>query len=73
VVLNKVGGSSIQNSPQATVEQIAGDCHPALALVRLRAGPSPLLARLTQRAAAELQLAVGQVVWLQIKAVALVG
>jgi ABC-type molybdate transport system ATPase subunit len=32
-----------------------------------------LLARLTQRAAAELQLAVGQVVWLQIKAVALVG
>jgi ABC-type molybdate transport system ATPase subunit len=32
-----------------------------------------LLARLTRRAASGLQLEVGQTVWVQIKAVALIG
>jgi molybdate transport system ATP-binding protein len=73
LALEPAAGTSIQNSLQAAVEQIAGDCHPALALVRLRAGASPLLARLTRRAASGLQLEVGQTVWVQIKAVALIG
>jgi molybdate transport system ATP-binding protein len=73
IALQQVQGSSIQNSLQATVEQMAADYHPALALLRLRAGASPLLARLTQRAAAGLLLAEGSPVWLQIKAVALLA
>ena len=73
LALHQVRGTSIQNSLQATVEQVAGDYHPALALLRLRVGASPLLARLTQRAAVELDVAQGKQVWVQIKAVALVG
>jgi molybdate transport system ATP-binding protein len=73
ISLAPVGGISIQNSVQATVEEIASDYHPALALMRLRVGASPLLARLTQRAAASLALQPGMPVWAQIKAVALIG
>jgi molybdate transport system ATP-binding protein len=73
IALQPVSGISIQNCLRATVEQMAGDYHPALALLRLRMGASPLLARLTRRAAAELQLVPGMSVWVQIKAVALIG
>lgn len=65
--------SSILNALPATVAQLADDTHPALALVRLDAGGVPLVARITQRSAAALQLRVGQKLWAQIKAVALVG
>jgi molybdate transport system ATP-binding protein len=73
IALQEVSGISIQNCLRATVEEMAGDHHPALSLLRLKAGTSPLLARLTQRAAAELGLAPGMAVWAQIKAVALIG
>jgi molybdate transport system ATP-binding protein len=73
IALQKVGGLSIQNCLEATVDQLASDYHPALALLRLRMGASPLLARLTRRAAADLQLEPGKSVWVQIKAVALIG
>jgi molybdate transport system ATP-binding protein len=73
IALQPVTGVSIQNCLCATVEQIAGDDHPALALLRLRMGASPLLARLTQRSVASLVLAPDQAVWVQIKAVALIG
>lgn len=73
IALQPVSGISIQNCLRATVEQMAGDHHPALSLLRLKAGSSPLLARLTQRAAAELGLVPGMAVWAQIKAVALIG
>ena len=73
IALAPVSGVSIQNCLSATVEQMADDYHPALALLRLRLGESPLLARLTRRSAAALQLAPGQSVWVQIKAVALIG
>jgi len=66
-------GTSIQNCLHATVEQLAGDYHPALALLRLRVGPAPVLARLTRRAADGLGLHAGKPVWVQIKAVALIG
>jgi molybdate transport system ATP-binding protein len=73
IALQPAAHTSIQNCLPATVEQQAGDYHPALALLRLRLGTSPLLARLTRRAADGLGLHTGQSVWVQIKAVALIG
>jgi molybdate transport system ATP-binding protein len=73
IALHQVSGISIQNCLRATVEELAGDHHPALSLLRLKAGTSPLLARLTQRSAAGLGLVPGMEVWAQIKAVALIG
>ncbi|NVO05679.1 MAG: molybdenum ABC transporter ATP-binding protein [Rhodoferax sp.] len=73
IALAPVSGVSIQNCLSATVKQMAGDYHPALSLLRLSVGASPLLARLTHRSAAALQLAPGKPVWVQIKAVALIG
>jgi len=73
IALQPVNGTSIQNCLAATVEQMAGDHHPALSLLRLRVGPSPVLARLTQRSAVGLGLTPGMPVWVQIKAVALIG
>lgn len=68
-----VTGTSIQNSLPAIVSALREDDHPSLCLVRLDLGGVPLLARLTQRSAAELALAPGLPVWAQIKAVALIG
>jgi molybdate transport system ATP-binding protein len=73
MALAPVEGISIQNCLPAVVEQMADDYHPALALLRLNMGASPLLARLTRRSAAALQLQPGKAVWAQIKAVALIG
>ncbi len=73
IALEKVGGISIQNCLPATVDQLADDAHPALTLMRLTVGSSALLARLTRRSAAGLGLAPGKSVWVQIKAVALIG
>jgi molybdate transport system ATP-binding protein len=42
-------------------------------LVQLRIGATLLLARLTRRSAQRLDLAPGREVWVQIKAVALIG
>jgi molybdate transport system ATP-binding protein len=64
-------GSSIGNQLAATVEAIADDSHPALALVRVRVGTVPLVARLTRRSAHALELAPGRPVWAQVKTVAL--
>jgi molybdate transport system ATP-binding protein len=65
--------TSIGNQLAGTVEAIADDEHPALALVRVRVGASPLVARLTRRSAHALQLAPGLPVWVQVKTVALVA
>ena len=64
-------GSSIGNQMLGTVEQIADDEHPSLALVRLRVGASPVVARLTRRSAHALELRPGMPVWAQVKTVAL--
>lgn len=66
-------GTSILNTLPAVVVDSVDDAHPALTLVKLRVGESPLLARLTRRSAHALELAPGQVIYVQIKAVALVG
>jgi molybdate transport system ATP-binding protein len=73
IALEQVEGISIQNCLPATVDQMADDAHPALTLLRLQVGASPMLARLTRRSAAALDLRPGKAVWVQIKAVALIG
>lgn len=73
IALEKLEGISIQNCLPASVDQMAEDTHPALTLLRLQVGASPILARLTKRAAAGLALVPGKPVWVQIKAVALIG
>ncbi len=72
LALQPVSGTSIQNTLPATVENIADDRHPGLALVRVRVGESPLLARLTKRSAAGLDLQPGKPVWAQVKSVAII-
>lgn len=64
--------TSILNTLPATVIALGTDSHPALALVRIQVGASPLLARLTQRSVAALGLAPGLAIWAQIKSVAIV-
>jgi len=64
-------GSSIGNQLQGVVEALADDEHPALALVRVRVGASPVVARLTRRSAHALGLRPGLAVWAQVKTVAL--
>lgn len=73
IALEKVVGTSILNCLPATIDQMGDGGHPALALLRLNIGQSPLLARLTQRSSMSLGLVPGMPVWVQIKAVALIG
>lgn len=62
--------SSILNTLAGVVEAIGNDDHPAHSLVRVRIGESVLLARLTKRSVAALDLRPGLPVWAQIKSVA---
>ncbi|MCM2307221.1 MAG: molybdenum ABC transporter ATP-binding protein [Sulfuritalea sp.] len=64
---------SIMNLLPATVLAHAAEDHPSAILVQLRVGGTKLLARLTRRSAQRLDLAPGREVWVQIKAVALIG
>jgi molybdate transport system ATP-binding protein len=54
-----------------TVESTGDDDHPGLLLVRVQVGASQLIARLTRRSAAQLGIAPGLPVSVQIKSVAL--
>jgi molybdate transport system ATP-binding protein len=65
------GQSSIQNVLHGRVDAIADDEHPGLALVRVLVGETYLVARLTKRAAVDLDVTVGQELWVQVKSVAL--
>jgi molybdate transport system ATP-binding protein len=64
--------TSIQNHLPGVIESLAEDAHPSQLLLRVRCGPSVLLARVTARAGAELGLRPGLAVWVQVKSVALV-
>lgn len=64
--------ASFLNALPARVTACADEEDPALALVQLRMGGTPLLARLTRRSIDRLGLVPGLQVWAQIKAVALV-
>ena len=65
-------GTSIQNQLACTVESITPETHPSQVLVRLRCGTARVLARITARSAAQLELAAGRAVWALVKSVALV-
>ncbi len=65
------GPSSIQNVLKGRIEVVADDEHPGLILVRVRLGQTALLASLTRRAAAALEIVPGRDVWVQVKTVAL--
>ncbi len=64
-------GTSIGNQLKGTIEAIADDEHPSLALVSVRVGGCPIVARLTRRSAHALELVQGMPVWAQVKTVAL--
>ncbi len=65
------GASSIQNNLAGEVDALGDDEHPGLVLVRVRVGASRMLARLTRRSAAQLGIAEGMPVRVQVKSVAL--
>ena len=64
--------SSIQNQISCRLRAFAPDAHPSQLLLQLDCCGATLLARITARAYAQLELAPGQVLWAQVKSVALV-
>ena len=73
LALERAEGSSITNLLPARVEALAAADTPAHMLVRLDAGGTPILARITRRSVDQLGIVPGLPVWAQIKAVALLG
>jgi molybdate transport system ATP-binding protein len=64
--------TSIQNHWPVRIIDVQEQDHPAQSLVRLQHASGILLARITHRAWAQLQLQLGQQVWAQFKSVAVV-
>ena len=64
--------SSILNALEGVVGEIAADEVHGLAMVRIHIGDSVLVARLTLRSVAHLQLITGMPIWAQIKSVAVI-
>ncbi|MFA7281310.1 MAG: molybdenum ABC transporter ATP-binding protein [Sterolibacterium sp.] len=73
IALHRTDDSSIVNILPVEVVEVADDTHPAQVLVKLRLATSCLLARVTRRSAASLNLIPGRRVFAQIKAVALIA
>ncbi len=63
--------TSIQNQIPCQIESLQPDAHPSQVLVRLRNQDTRLIARITRRAQALLNLQINQPVWAQVKSVAL--
>lgn len=72
LALSRSDDSSILNRVTATVAAVSDD-GPGQAMVKLDAGGLPLLARLTRRSVADLELAPGANVFAQVKSVALLS
>ena len=72
ITLERAQHTSIQNHLPCVVEQLAPEPSGHQMLVRLNANGSPIVGRVTARAAHQLQLQPGLPVWAQIKAVSLV-
>ena len=70
--LQQHNDTSIVNSLPAVVEEISTEQHPGMALVKLKLGNTPLVARLTHCSAHHLALAPGKPIWAQIKSVAII-
>ena len=71
LALDENRNQSIQNLIPATIDRIEPDVAPGVSIVRLLAGPTPVMSRLTTRAVDQLALEPGLQVWMQIKSVAL--
>jgi len=71
IARDKPTASTIQNVLSARITDIVNDDQEGLMLVRVMVGESALIARVTQRSVAELNLELGQSVWIQVKSVAL--
>lgn len=69
IALTEREDQSIQNRVAATVTDIGAELTPGMTTVRLMAGNTPFLARLTSRSVQQLALREGVEVWLQIKVV----
>jgi len=63
--------SSIQNILAGRIDRCVDDDVPGSVIVRVLIGETPLLARITARAVADLALKPGDAVWVQVKSVAL--
>ncbi len=63
--------SSIQNILAGRIDRCVDDDAPGSVIVRVLIGETPLLARITARAVTELALKPGDIVWVQVKSVAL--
>jgi molybdate transport system ATP-binding protein len=63
--------TSIQNILAGRVDRCVDDEHPGGVIVRVLIGDTALLARITARAVAELDINRGDAVWVQVKSVAL--
>jgi molybdate transport system ATP-binding protein len=64
---------SIVNVLPAETTAVAATDTPGHVLVQLRIGPTPVLARITERSRRELNIEPGRRVWVQVKGVALLG
>ncbi|MDY6983554.1 MAG: molybdenum ABC transporter ATP-binding protein [Pseudomonadota bacterium] len=71
LTLDRSERTSIQNLLRGVVDAIGEDGHPGQLLVRVCVGDVALLASVTRRAAAALDLKAGDPVWVQVKSVAL--
>lgn len=64
--------TSIVNTLETTIADIATDEHEGLTLVRLKAGDTYLVARVSSMSAHKMKLVVGQSIWAQVKSVAII-
>ncbi len=71
IAREKPAQSSIQNILSGRIDRCVDDDAPGSVIVRVLIGETPLLARITARAVAELALKPGDTVWVQVKSVAL--
>ena len=71
IAREKPAQSSIQNILAGRIDRCVDDDAPGSVIVRVLIGETPLLARITARAVAELALKPGDTVWVQVKSVAL--
>lgn len=72
LTLHRQSETSILNILETTVDEIRTETD-AKVLVRLMAGPTPLLASITRKSAHDLQLEPGKTVFAQVKSVALLA
>jgi molybdate transport system ATP-binding protein len=71
IAREKPAQSSIQNILAGRIDRCVDDDAPGSVIVRVLIGETPLLARITARAVADLTLKPGDTVWVQVKSVAL--